>query len=76
MNAMQERKAIRWLHILAGIPLAGYLYGPVADIPPASIAVKAVIFPALVLSGFWLWKGAWLKAKLRKIRWSSPPHSP
>jgi hypothetical protein len=65
MQAATERKLIRWFHILASIPILGFVYGPVAGIPEAAAAVRWVILPSVVLSGFWLWKGAWLKARLR-----------
>ena len=64
MNAATRRALVRWLHIVASIPILGYIYGPVAKIPRAALAVKWVIVPAVVLSGFWLWKGHLLK-KLR-----------
>ena len=67
MKAATERKIIRWFHILISIPIVGYIYGPVAQIPNAALMVKAVFFPILVLSGFWLWLGhkvrKWKKAK-------------
>lgn len=52
---------MRWFHILISIPIVGYIYGPVSEIPQAVIAVRYVIFPALALSGLWLWKGAAIK---------------
>jgi hypothetical protein len=57
MKAARERKVIRWFHILVSIPVIGYIYGPVAQIPEAVVMVRWVIFPAIVLSGLWLWKG-------------------
>lgn len=57
MKAATERKLIRWFHILASIPILGYIYGPVATLPEPAFAVKFVILPAVVLSGFWLWLG-------------------
>ena len=66
MKAATERKIIRWVHILLSIPVIGYIYGPVASIPPAAAMVKWVLFPIIVLSGFWLWKGHLLRKKLRK----------
>lgn len=57
MKAATERKVIRWFHILASIPILGYIYGPVASMPEPAFAVKVVILPAVVLSGFWLWQG-------------------
>ena len=69
MKAATERKIIRWFHMIASIPIIGYVYGPVKDIPNAVMAIKWVIFPLIVLSGLWLWKGhlvrKWLKKKNR-----------
>jgi hypothetical protein len=70
MKAATERKIIRWFHILISIPIMGYIYGPVKDIPKAAFAVKWVIFPLLVLSGLWLWKGHLLKKWFRKKRYA------
>ncbi|WP_128547561.1 hypothetical protein [Larkinella soli] len=61
MKASTERKIIRWLHLIAGIPILGYIYGPVAGIPEAALMVKAVIMPLVILSGLWLWKGQWVR---------------
>lgn len=61
MNASTQRNILRWLHILASIPIAGYIYGPVAGIPRAAFAVKWVIVPIVALSGLWMWKGHRLK---------------
>ncbi|MDB5119877.1 MAG: hypothetical protein JWN56_1095 [Sphingobacteriales bacterium] len=65
MNAALERKVIRWVHIVLSIPIIGYIYGPVSENPHAVLAVQWVIFPVIVLSGLWLWKGHWLKKKIR-----------
>jgi hypothetical protein len=65
MKAATERKIIRWFHILASIPIIGYIYGPVASIPEAVSAIKWVIFPLIVLSGFWLWLGHKVRKRFR-----------
>ncbi len=57
MSAAAQRAVVRWLHLMASIPIAGYIYGPVADIPRAAFAVKWVVVPVVVLSGLWMWKG-------------------
>jgi len=57
MKAATERKIIRWAHIL--------LSSPVAHLHYAANAVRWVIFPIIVLSGFWLWKGYWVKRLFR-----------
>ncbi|GAB3889875.1 hypothetical protein [Spirosoma agri] len=74
MKAATERKLIRWFHILASVPILGYIYGPVAALPEPAFAVKFVILPAVVLSGFWLWLGHyfrkwWRTAKWRTAKW-------
>ncbi|MEO6455392.1 MAG: hypothetical protein ABIN97_15030 [Ginsengibacter sp.] len=66
MKAASERKIIRWLHIIASIPIVGYIYGPVKNLPNAVFGIKWILFPAIVISGFWLWKGHLLKKWLRK----------
>jgi hypothetical protein len=57
MKAATERKIICWFHILISIPVVGLIYGPVKDFPQAVFAIKWFFFPAIVLSGLWLWKG-------------------
>jgi len=71
MKASTERKIIRWLHILASIPLIGFIYGPVSRVPEAVSALKWVIFPLIVLSGLWLWKGAAVKRWLKRQKLSN-----
>lgn len=66
MKASTQRALVRWLHLVASIPLAGYIYGPVADIPRAAFAVKWVLVPVVVLSGVWLWKGHVVKTVLAR----------
>jgi len=68
MKAATERKIIRWLHIIASIPVIGYIYGPVKDFPNAVLAIKWVIFPLIVFSGLWLWMGHLIRKRLKKNR--------
>jgi thiosulfate reductase cytochrome b subunit len=68
MKASTERKLLRWLHLVLSIPLVGYLYGPVARIPRAAFAVRFVLFPLVVLTGLWMWKGQQLKRWVKKRR--------
>lgn len=57
---------MRWIHILLSIPVVGYIYGPVAGIHYATLAVRWIIFPLIVLSGLWMWKGAVVKRWVKK----------
>ena len=61
MKASTERKIIRWMHIVLSIPIIGFIYGPVATIPVSAMIVRYIVFPLLVLSGLWLWKGRFVK---------------
>ncbi len=65
MKASTERKLIRWIHIIFSIPILGYIYGPVSEIPQAAFATRWVFLPVIILSGFWLWKGQWVKKHLK-----------
>ena len=66
MKASTERKIIRWLHIILSIPLVGYIYGPVSTIPVSAMIVRWIMFPIVVLSGFWMWKGQAIRKWFRK----------
>jgi hypothetical protein len=61
MKASTERMLMRWGHIILSIPIIGYIYGPVAEIPRAVTATRWVFVPLVVLSGLWMWKGAIVK---------------
>ncbi len=61
MKASTERKIMRWVHIILSVPIVGYLYGPVASIPVGAMIVRWIVFPLLVLSGLWMWKGHFVK---------------
>jgi len=66
MKAATERIVIRWIHLLLSIPVIGFIYGPVSTIPNAAFAVRWVFFPIIIISGLWLWKGAWVKRMFKR----------
>jgi len=55
MTPWRERDTIRLLHLVLSIPIVGYLYGPVAQIPQAAWFTHWVAMPVVVLSGVWMW---------------------
>lgn len=57
MKASTERKIIRWIHLITSIPMIGYIYGPVDQIPEAVTVIRFVLFPLVILTGLWMWKG-------------------
>jgi hypothetical protein len=67
MNAKTERRILRWAHMVLSVPILGFIYGPVAEIPRAAFATRYVFVPALIVSGLWMWKGHAVR------RWASRP---
>ena len=57
MSNSTKRSILRSIHIVFSIPILGYIYSPFEEIPNYAPAVRFVFLPALVLSGFWMWKG-------------------
>ena len=70
MKAATERKIIRWLHIIASIPIVGYIYGPVAEKPEAVFVVRFILFPLIIISGLWMWKGHAIKSWFKKLKFT------
>ncbi len=64
--AVAARSILRWIHIILGIPIAGYIYSPFEKIPQYAPAVRFVFFPVIVLSGLWMWKGHLLRRLFAK----------
>lgn len=52
-----KRTVFRWIHLVFGIPIIGYIYSPFEEIPNYAPAVRYVFFPIIALSGLWMWKG-------------------
>ena len=61
---MTERFIIRMLHLALSIPIIGFIYGPVAHIPPAADFTRFIAVPLVAASGIWLWQ------KPRFLRWA------
>jgi hypothetical protein len=57
MSNATKRSIVRWIHMVLGIPIIGYIYSPFDKIPNYAPATRFVFFPVLVLSGLWMWKG-------------------
>lgn len=60
------RSILRWIHIIFGIPIIGYIYSPFEELPNYAPVVRYVALPVIVLSGLWMWKGHLLKGLLPK----------
>ena len=66
MNDAAKRSILRWIHIVFGIPIIGYVYSPFEQIPNYAPAVRFVFLPVILLSGLWMWKGHLLRRLLPK----------
>jgi hypothetical protein len=66
MSQGVKRAIVRWIHIIFGIPILGYVYSPFEEIPNYAPAVRFVFVPVLVLSGLWMWKGHVVRRRIWK----------
>ena len=68
MSNATKRSIVRWIHIVLGIPIIGYIYSPFDQIPNYAPATRFVFVPVLVLSGLWMWKGHVVRHGTSRIR--------
>jgi hypothetical protein len=57
MSQAVVRTIFRWIHIVGGIPIVGYIYDSPKDTPYYAWSIREIILPALLISGLWMWKG-------------------
>ncbi len=57
MREITKRRIFRTIHLVLAIPIIGYIYSPFAVLPDYAPATRFVFFPAIALSGLWMWKG-------------------
>ena len=57
MNQATKHTILRWIHIIFGLPILGYIYGPPEEVAQYAPMFRFVFVPVLVLSGLWMWKG-------------------
>jgi hypothetical protein len=57
MKEATKRSIFRWVHIICGIPILGYIYDSPSDTHNYANSVRYFFIPVLVLSGLWMWKG-------------------
>jgi hypothetical protein len=66
MKEVTKRKILRWIHIVFGIPVFGYIYSPFEEILKYATRVRFVVVPVMLLSGLWMWKGHVLRRLISK----------
>ena len=67
MKETTKRSILRWIHLVLAIPIAGYVYSPFEELPNYAPVVRFVSVPVLVITGFWMWKGAAVRRLFSKI---------
>jgi hypothetical protein len=70
MSPGTKRSIFRWIHIIFGIPIIGYIYSPFEEIPKYASATRFVFVPALLLSGLWMWQGHVVRRLIARLRGS------
>ncbi|WP_277556181.1 hypothetical protein [Halobaculum limi] len=60
-----SRSTQRLVHVVLATTLGVYLYSPLNEIASVELAVQALVFPSLVLSGLLIWNGHRLRARFR-----------
>ena len=66
MTSATKRSILRWIHIVLAIPIAGYIYSPFENIPQYAAPTRFVFFPAIALTGLWMWKGETIRRLISK----------
>jgi hypothetical protein len=66
VNRGITRSIFRWIHIICGIPILGYIYDSPSDTHNYAFSVRYVFLPVLLLSGLWMWKGHLLRRLISK----------
>jgi hypothetical protein len=69
MKETTKRTIVRWIHIICGIPIVGYIYSPFEQIPNYAPATRFVFLPVMLVSGLWMWKGHLVRQFVSK-RWA------
>ena len=57
MNPGTKRAIFRWIHLVFGLTLLGYIYGPPEETVQYISFFRYFYVPVILLSGFWMWKG-------------------
>ncbi len=57
MKDTTKRSILRWIHMIFGIPIIGYIYSPFDKLPEYAPTVRYVALPVILVTGLWMWKG-------------------
>ena len=66
MKDTTKRTILRWIHVVSGLSLLGYIYSPPAETVQYLPFFRYFYMPLVVLSGLLMWKGPWLRRLFTK----------
>lgn len=62
MKSPKSRTVFRWIHILFGLAVFGYIYGPPEETLQYLPFFRYIYCPVVILSGLAMWKSRALRA--------------
>ncbi|HEV7699969.1 MAG TPA: hypothetical protein VGO43_07055 [Pyrinomonadaceae bacterium] len=68
MKASTKRLILRIVHLVAVIPVLGYVYQPVAEVEQYQRFTQLVFIPVAILAGYWMYMG-FVWAILGAVSW-------
>ncbi len=66
MKEATKRSILRWIHIVFGLTIIGYIYGPPEEVLQDRDNFRFVFVPVILLTGFWMWKGHAVRRQFSK----------
>jgi len=57
MSPNAKQSILRWIHIIFGLFIVAYIYGPPAETVKYISFFRYIYLPVLLLTGLWMWKG-------------------
>jgi hypothetical protein len=56
MTLSQQRQWLRFGHLIASALLGTFIYSPLREDPVLIAIMQFVVFPAMAVSGVWMWQ--------------------
>ncbi|HMA49408.1 MAG TPA: hypothetical protein VKP60_06615 [Magnetospirillaceae bacterium] len=50
------RTIFRVIHLILAIPIIGYIYSPLENLPDYAFKTRFIFVPLMALTGLWMWK--------------------
>jgi len=57
MTSATKRSILRWVHIVFGLTIIGYIYGPPEETLQYRDNFRFIFVPVIFITGFWMWLG-------------------